>query len=250
MKNRTPAPQPLERKIRMSHPSCRGRRLLKQLPSRIRMGCPHPLNRLDETIAALRVVDASCTPPSYMIADLQWIGAVLGFRPNRRSYLRHMAAKAASTPGDVLECGSGLSTLLLGITAGRRGHHVHTFEHDSASHKRLCRLVERYRLPNVTVHHTPIVSYGAFDWYQLPSLSLSSNFNLVICDGPAQHLTDSGRYGLFPVMRGALHPHCRVILDDSNSRIDRRVIHRWRKEHQIQVQSFGRFLQFAEIVCI
>jgi hypothetical protein len=228
----------------------RGYRFFKQLPTRFQMGCPNALNSLDEAIAALRVVDPTCTPPGYMIGDLQRVGSVLGFRPNSRGYLRHMAGKANTTPGDVLECGSGLSTLLLAITAGRLGHHVHTFEHDSDCRDKLHRLIERYHLRNVTVHHTPIRSYGSFDWYELPDSDLSRNFSLVICDGPAKHLTDSGRYGLFPVMRGLLDPHCRVILDDSNGSIDRRVIHRWRKEHQIEVHSFGRFLQFAEIVCV
>jgi len=214
------------------------------------MGSPDPLSRLDEAIAALRVVDATCTPPTYMIGDLQWIGAVLGFRPNSRGYLRLMAAKAVNCQGNVLECGSGLSTLLLAVTAGRQGYHVHTFEHDRACQAKLMGLVERYRLSNVTVHHSPIRSYGRFDWYDIPSNCDRENFKLVICDGPARHLTDSGRYGLFPVMQDRLDPRCRVIMDDSNCSIDRHVIGRWRKENRIEVHSFGRFLQFAEIVCV
>lgn len=228
----------------------RGRKWIKQLPARLRIQSPDPLSRLDEAIAALKVVDATCTPPTYMIGDLQWVGAVLGFRPNSRGYLRHMATKAVNSHGDVLECGSGLSTLLLAVTAGRQGHRVHTFEHDSAAHYKLLQLVERYHLENVTVHHAPICSYGSFDWYDIPSSCDSENFQLVICDGPARHLTDSGRYGLFPVMRQRLNPHCRVIMDDSNRSLERHVIGRWRKEHRIEVQSFGRFLQFAEIVCV
>jgi len=228
----------------------RGRRFFHQLPARMKMGTPEPIARLDEAVAALKVVDSSCTPPTYMIGDLQWIGAVLGFRPNSRGYLRHMATKAVHSSGDVLECGSGLSTLLLAITAGRQGHQVHTFEHDAETKEKLLRLVERYQLHNVTVHHAPIRSYGRFDWYDIPESCDSERFNLVICDGPAKHLTDSGRYGLFPVMQERLDPRCRVIMDDSNCSIDRHVIGRWRKEHRIEVHSFGRFLQFAEIVCV
>lgn len=228
----------------------RGRKWVKQLPARMRIQSPDPLSRLDEAIAALKVVDATCTPPTYMIGDLQWVGAVMGFRPNSRGYLRHMATKAVKSNGDVLECGSGLSTLLLAVTAGRQGHRVHTFEHDSSVHGKLLQLVERYQLENVTVHHAPIRSYGSFDWYEIPAGCDSDDFQLVICDGPARHLTDSGRYGLFPVMRERLHPHCRVIMDDSNRSLERHVIGRWRKEQRIEVQSFGRFLQFAEIVCV
>lgn len=230
--------------------NCRGRKFLKQIPARIRINSPDPISRLDEAIAALKVVDPTCTPPTYMIGDLQWVGAVLGFRPNSRGYLRHMATKAVNSPGDVLECGSGLSTLLLAVTAGRQGHHVHTFEHDAGCYGKLMNLIERYNLTNVTVHHAPIRSYGSFDWYDIPKSCDSESFQLVICDGPARHLTDSGRYGLFPVMQSRLDPHCRVMMDDSNRSLDRHVIGRWRKEHRIEVQSFGRFLQFAEIVCV
>jgi hypothetical protein len=230
--------------------SKRGRKFIKQLPSRLRMGCPNPLNALDECVAALRHVDLTCAPPWYMIRDLQCAGTLMGFRHNSRAYLRHMAQKAVATEGDVLECGSGLSTLLLAITAGRRGLRVHTFEHHPGCHRRLQGLIERYHLRNITVHQTPIRSYGDFDWYDCPPHKLSERFRLVICDGPTRHLTDSGRYGLLPVMRDRLDPHCKVIMDDSHHSLDRNVIHRWRREHGIEVQSFGRFLQFAEITCL
>ncbi|WFB36198.1 class I SAM-dependent methyltransferase [Kiritimatiellota bacterium B12222] len=234
----------------MSQSNCRGRKLLKQLPARIRIHSPDPLSRLDEAIAALKVVDSTCTPPTYMIGDLQWIGAAMGFRPNSRGYLRHMATKAVNSGGDILECGSGLSTLLLAVTAGRLGHQVHTFEHDRHCYQRLLTLIDRYQLSNVSVHHAPIRSYGSFDWYDIPTSCGSDCFQLVICDGPARHLTDSGRYGLFPVMRQQLDPKCRVIMDDSNRSLERHVIKRWRKEQRIEVHSFGRFLQFAEIICV
>ncbi len=214
------------------------------------MGSPNPLSRLDEAIASLKFVDCTAHPPTYMVGDLQMVGAIMGFRSNSRGYLRHMAAKAVQTQGNVLECGSGLSTLLLAVTAARQGHEVHTFEHDPKCHRRLLQLIDRYQLTNVTVHHAPIQSYGSFDWYKLPRHFDAGSFDLVICDGPSRHLTDSGRYGLFPVMQERLEPNCRVIMDDSNKDIDRRVIGRWRKEHRIEVHSFGRFLQFAEIVCV
>lgn len=234
----------------MSSSPHRGWKLLKQLPVRLKLGVSPPLNRLDESIASLRAVDPAYPPPFYMIRDLQWIGSLLGFRPNSRAYLHHIAQKASQTEGDVLECGSGLSSLLLAATAGRRGMAVHTFEHDPETCRKLQQLLERYRLRNLILHHTPIRSYGGFDWYQLPEAPISRNFHLVICDGPARHLTDSGRYGLFPVMRNRLHPNCRVMMDDSNRSIDQHVIRRWRTEHSIRVESFGRFLQFAEITCL
>lgn len=228
----------------------RGKKFFKQLPTRMRLNCPDALNDMDEAVAMLRQVAPESTPPNYMVHELLLAGSRLGFRQNSRAYLRHMAHKAANADGDVLECGSGLSSLLLAMTAARRGMEVHTFEHNPKAAQQLAELLERYRLRNITVHHTPIVSYGGFDWYDFDADKLSKNFRLVICDGPARHLTDSGRYGLFPCMRERLDPRSKVIMDDSHHRIDRRVIRRWRREHTIEVQSFGRFLQFAEITCM
>ena len=224
--------------------------MLKQLPTRLRLRHLDPLSDLDESVAALKQVAPQHTPPMYMIRDLQHAGTRMGFRQNSRAYLRYMAMKAARTEGDVLECGSGLSTLLLAVTAARRNLQVHTFEHHAPSAQNLRELVERYSLRNVKIHDTPIVSYGDFDWYQFDTAPLSPGFQLVVCDGPARHLTDSGRYGLFPCMRERLNPHAKVIMDDSLHKIDRHVILKWRREHSIQVQNFGRFLQFAEISCV
>lgn len=234
----------------MAQQNQRGRKFIKQLPTRLRMNCPDTLNDLDEAVAALRHVAPDCAPPHYMLRDVLNAGARIGFRHNNRAYLRHLAMKAATTEGNVLECGSGISSLLLAITAGRRQLQVHSFEHNREQHQLLSGLVERYRLHNITVHHTPIISYGGFDWYDFPENLLCDNFQLVICDGPARHLTDSGRYGLFPCMRERLDPNCRVIMDDAHRKIDRRVIRRWRHEHTIEVQNFGRFMQFAEITCV
>lgn len=214
------------------------------------MGITAPLTELDEAVAALRHVPPHMPPPQYLIRDLQIAGARLNFRPNSRPYLKHISCKAASTEGNVLECGSGLSTLLLALTAARRFREVHSFEHDPVNQKRLQELLDRYRLHHVRVHHTPIRSYGGFDWYDIPDLKLSSCFDLVVCDGPARHLTDSGRYGLFPVMRERLDEQAVVLMDDSHRSIDRTVIRRWRNEHDIHVRQFGRFLQFAEITCL
>src|ERR1700741_4417801 len=46
-------------------------------------------------------------------------------------YLEEVARNAATTDGPILECGSGLTTLLLGMLAGRRGVKVRSLEHSN-----------------------------------------------------------------------------------------------------------------------
>jgi len=46
-------------------------------------------------------------------------------------YLMAVAREAEKARGPILECGSGITTLLLGVIAQRRGIEVCTFEHDA-----------------------------------------------------------------------------------------------------------------------
>src|SRR5881296_3729307 len=52
-------------------------------------------------------------------------------------YLEEVARRGASVGGPILECGSGLTTLLLGLVAVRRGVDVWTLEHLPDWHDRV-----------------------------------------------------------------------------------------------------------------
>ena len=61
----------------------------------------------------------------------------------REELITELWHRAWHTRGPVLECGSGLSTLLLGIAAERQGYDVYSLEHDEAWHASVVAAVEQ-----------------------------------------------------------------------------------------------------------
>jgi hypothetical protein len=133
------------------------------------------------------------------------------------------------TSGAIIECGSGLSTLVLAAALVRGDRTLLSLEHDRSWVELM-----RTRLPQrtrsfVTVALSPLKSYGGFDWYSLPTAQLPTRIGFVVCDGPPG-LTRGGRYGLAPVLKDRLAPGCIVLLDDTHRSDERAILHRWRAE--------------------
>ena len=142
-------------------------------------------------------------------------------------YLDACLREARTTNGPILECGSGLSTLLIGAVAQSRGTRVWSLEHDPKWAEIVQKYLQKYRIFSVTVSLAPIRSYGDFDWYALPSLqTLPGKISLVICDGPPGG-TRGGRYGLVPVMLDKLGQDCVLLLDDGAREQERLIAGRW-----------------------
>jgi hypothetical protein len=145
------------------------------------------------------------------------------------AYLRSCIATALSATGPTLECGSGLSTLLLGAVAQQRGHEHWALEHAPEWGERVARGLARYRLDAVRLCVAPLKTYAGFQWYDPPLSRMPPQFSLVVCDGPPGS-TAGGRYGLVPVMRPYLAPGCVILLDDAEREQERAIARRWAEE--------------------
>jgi predicted O-methyltransferase YrrM len=142
-------------------------------------------------------------------------------------FLEASLRETRETAGPILECGSGLSTLLIGAVAQARGIRVWALEHDPRWADRVRKYLRKYRIDAVTLCMAPIRSFGDFDWYSLTSLqTLPGKISLVICDGPPGG-TRGGRYGLVPVMLDKLRPDCTILLDDGARDEERAIAERW-----------------------
>lgn len=103
------------------------------------------------------------------------------------------AAKFGRKHQPVLECGSGLSTLVLGAM----GVEVHSLEHDLGWYRRVKGALERYGLTSVTLTYAPLDRAG---WYTSP-FGPNTEFGMVLIDGPPRAY---GRDGLFHVLGHAI----------------------------------------------
>jgi hypothetical protein len=151
-------------------------------------------------------------------------------------YLEEVCSQAARTSGPVLECGSGLTSVMLGLLAGRRGLQTWSLEHVAEWRSRVTNVLERFEIPNVQICGAPLRSFGEFDWYDAPLALMPKEFQLVICDGPPGS-TAGGRYGLLPVIGERLPAASVILLDDAGRPGEVEVLQRWASETKLRVFS-------------
>jgi predicted O-methyltransferase YrrM len=146
----------------------------------------------------------------------------------KEEYLVACLNAAMLCKGQILECGSGLSTLLLGIIAKQKGFRVIALEHNEAWAAKVNAQLKRVGVNSVLIDLAPLRDYGEFTWYSptmAPRLEAAS-FELVICDGPPGS-TRGGRYGLVPVMRDRLRAGTTILLDDGARPQEQDVARHW-----------------------
>ena len=149
-------------------------------------------------------------------------------------YLEEVITRAATTTGPILECGSGLTSILLGLMAGRRGIEIWSLEHIPEWHARLGTILQQHRIQGVNLCLAPLREYEGFSWYAPPLDTFPNNFSLVICDGPPGN-TPGGRYGLLPLLSSYLSAEALILLDDANRAGETETLNRWIAENNMSV---------------
>ncbi len=144
-------------------------------------------------------------------------------------YLMAMLEWLPQTSGPIVECGSGLSTVVLGIAAALSGRQLYVFEHEPQWGERLLRHLPPSARDYVQLNLTPLRDYGEFDWYSLEDVPVPASIGFVVCDGPPGS-TRGGRYGLGSVLGSRMVPNCTVLLDDAQRDAEQTVARRWCRE--------------------
>lgn len=153
-------------------------------------------------------------------------------------FSRAVVAEAIHSPGPILECGSGLTTLMLGTIANRTGAEVWTLENSPKWGARTRAGLNRTGPLPVHLHIAELRSHPECDWYDTPPTGMPETFTLVVCDGPP-HDTRGGRSGLMVAMRRRLAPGCVILLDDAARQHERELGARWRDELGARCELLG-----------
>ncbi len=160
-----------------------------------------------------------------------------GFAANLE-YLEAVTEYAVTTEGPVLECGSGVTTILIGILCGKRNIDVWSLEHYDEWRQRVSGVLADNDITGVHVCSAPLVEYGEFVWYDPPLAQRPEAFSLVICDGPPGS-TKGGRYGLLPVLGDRLPAGATILLDDAGRPGEAELIKRWETEARFETEIRG-----------
>ena len=166
------------------------------------------------------------------------------------AYLRQLL-DVAFTHKDmtILECGSGLSTLLVGLVADRNSHNLIALEHHPAWAKKVQRQLEKAGVQSAKVQLCPIRKYEEFDWYDSEYIDLPSDnlIDFVICDGPPAQ-TRGGRVGLPYVMSGRLKTGCLVLADDTHRLPEQEILKDWKENYSFAIDDSRSGPHFTALV--
>lgn len=150
-------------------------------------------------------------------------------------YLEEILKHALETKGPVLECGSGLTTLLLGQLGSKRNVETWSLEHNAEWHQRVSKAIARNHVPGIHLCLAPLRDYERFNWYDPPLAEMPPQFSLVICDGPPD-LANGGRYGLLPILGDRLASGTVILFDDVREPGQPEVLRRWETERGVNVE--------------
>lgn len=164
----------------------------------------------------------------------------------RHEYIAGCIDHALTAKGPILECGSGLTTVVIGALAKSRGLQHWAMENSPEWADKLRRTLRACRLDNVRICAEPLKDYGDFDWYDPPLAEMPRDFAMVVCDGPPG-ATKGGRYGLLPVMRDHLRKGAVILLDDAGRDEEYAIACRWKDELGTELQMRGEDKPYAEI---
>jgi len=189
--------------------------------------------RLGRAIGRLLALPVGEVPALDLLEELRTSWGNEAFVANL-PFLAAVAKHAVAAEGPILECGSGLTTIVLGALAGRRGVPVHSLEHVPEWFAHVFTKLRRYRVPGIALRLTRLISYGPFEWYELPKGDWPNEFQLVVCDGPPNATTLGGRYGLLPLEGPHLPAGAIVLLDDATCSSEILVRRRWHLERRMR----------------
>jgi len=137
-----------------------------------------------------------------------------------------------SRPDMVLECSSGLSTLVLARCCQIAGRgRVLSLENGPEYAQATRDALRQYRLDDwAEVIDAPLIDTPladqAFQWYdlqQLPALQV----DMLVIDGPPGFLQPRSRYPALPLLYTRLGKGCRVFLDDAAREDERLLVAQW-----------------------
>ena len=152
-------------------------------------------------------------------------------------FLLHVALHMVSRkPNEVVECSSGVSTLVLARCCELNGiGHVYSLEHDADYAAKTNAQLQQQGLDRwATVLDAPLkphASLGGQRWYSTEKLHAAvSRIDLLVIDGPPLDTAPLARYPALPLLVDRFSPDCVVMLDDACREEEKATLNRWRAE--------------------
>lgn len=181
-------------------------------------------------------IEGNRIPSEKLIKKLVYAWGNQGFSA-QIDYIKTCINKTINSEGLIFECGSGLSTILLGIIAKKQNREMVSFEHIDFWAKRIQKELDKNKISNNTIYTRGLKDYGAFAWYDIDNFDCGK-IGLCICDAPPGN-TKGGRRGFFYLFKDHLLPNSIILVDDTIRKDEQKMIQEWEKEKPMTVEFSG-----------
>jgi hypothetical protein len=147
--------------------------------------------------------------------------------------LQRIYAEALAASSPILEMGSGLSSVVLGLAAQKSGVPVIALEESQEHADRTRDFLQHELIHTVQVHTAPLID----GWYDLPD-DLPEQFGLVVIDGPQADLRQRGQ--IYQRIGDRIKT-ATVIADDTRIHAIARPFDKWVLDSQRRAERFSHF---------
>lgn len=178
-------------------------------------------------VQALLALERRLTLPKALPAMRGWVGS-----PD--FLLRVAELMLSRQPATVVECSSGISTLVIARTLQMNGSgHLYSLEHDAQYAEKTRSLLVEYGLQEwASVIDAPLVkSAYPSAWYDLNNLPEQvSAIDALVIDGPPSATGPLARYPALPAFADRLNSNPIILADDTDRDDERAMLARWKME--------------------
>lgn len=139
-------------------------------------------------------------------------------------------------PKVIVECGSGVSTIVLARCVQLNGTgFVYSLEHSPEVAEQVRRNLRQHELDEyVKVLDAPLRNYElggqTWLWYSMDGLP-ATGIDMLLVDGPPAATQSLARYPAGPLLLTRLTPGAAAFLDDANRSDEKQVVERWAQEY-------------------
>ena len=173
----------------------------------------------------LKIIESDRVPSKRLIRNLVYSWGNGGYSA-QLNYIETLVEYANATNLPIFECGSGLSTLLLGAIAKKRGIKMVSVEHHHEWAKKVQDNIDKFTLTNNELLISELMNYGDFEWYNIEKLNISE-MGLCICDAPPGN-TYGGRKGFLYLFKDIVKKGTVILVDDTIREAEHTMIKEWK----------------------
>jgi hypothetical protein len=145
-------------------------------------------------------------------------------------------------PKFIVECGSGISTVVLGYALKKNGFgKLIALEHNKDYFLRTESLIKHHGLDSfVQIKHAPLgkitIKNLEWEWYKLDKEWFQAPIELLVVDGPPKATGPLARYPTLPKIQPYLASGAGILLDDYDRFDEKEIVRRWMIEHDCSLE--------------